>query len=91
MTGNRAAAQRRWGRALAIGGALLLSVLTIDVGVSGAEIEDSTPELQVRAIDNRGGRLVVDYVYTGDGDAAATQAMPVSPPASLACATTAST
>lgn len=75
MTRHRAAAQRRWGRALAIGGALLLSVLTIDVGVSGAEIEDSTPELQVRAIDNRGGRLVVDYVYTGDGDAAATKAV----------------
>lgn len=76
MTGTVAASRRargvrrhRAGRALALGGALLLTALTINVGVSGASVEDSTPALQVRSIDNRNGKLSVDYVYRGEGNA----------------------
>src|SRR5262245_51380021 len=50
--------------ALTVG--LFATVLTINVGVSGAAVEDSTPKLQVRAIDNRADRLSVDYAYLGD-------------------------
>ena len=72
---KRSAARRRdrsrIGRALALGGAALASILTLSVGISGASVEDSTPKLQIRAIDNRGGKLSVDYLYRGDGDSQA--------------------
>ncbi|MFN8052026.1 MAG: type II secretion system F family protein [Acidimicrobiales bacterium] len=55
-------------RGLALGAALLLATLTLNVGVSGASVDDSTPNLQVRSIDARDGKVVVDYMYHGRGD-----------------------
>lgn len=65
---TRQARRRRVGSGLALGGALLLTTLTMSVGVSGATVEDGTVPLQVRAVDARDGGLVVDYMYRGDGD-----------------------
>lgn len=74
MTGMRRRSGRsRLGSGLALGGALLLTVLTVNVGISGAAVENSTDPLQIRAVDNRNGKLVVDYMYTGKGDASATK------------------
>jgi len=74
MTGMRRRSGRsRIGSGLALGGALLLTVLTVNVGISGAAVENSTDPLQIRAVDNRNGKLVVDYMYTGKGDASAAQ------------------
>jgi len=61
----------RVGRALLLGGAVLLATVSIGAGVSGADVENSTPELQVRAVDARDGKLTVDYAYRGGGDATA--------------------
>jgi len=67
--------RRRPRFALALSGAAVLLGLAVThtTAVSGAEVDNSTPTLQVRAIDNRDGQLKVDYMYRGTTDASSPQ------------------